>query len=66
MSVNLDNMSYEVTAITPNKYSEWQCQLFGSSPGSGITWRPHENEEPNWFWRKMQFLCFGHRWSKVK
>lgn len=44
--------------------SNWECHLFGSS-GNGITWRPLKGEEPNWFWRKLQFLCFGNRWIKI-
>jgi len=44
-------------------YSEWQCHLFGSN-GQGISWRPVKGQEPNWFWRKMQYLCFGNKWVK--
>lgn len=53
------------TIETP-KYSEWRCYLFGSRDGYGMIYTPREGDEPNWFWREMQFLAFGHRWVKVK
>ena len=51
------------TTIKPLEYSEWQCHLFGSN-GQGISWRPVKGQEPNQFWRKMQYLCFGNKWVK--
>jgi hypothetical protein len=45
------------------KYSEWQCHLFASGR-NGISWRPLEGQEPNWFWRWMQWICFGNRWVR--
>ena len=45
-------------------HSEWICYLFGS--GSSLTLRPIKGKEPNWFWRKMQYLCFGNKWVKDK
>ncbi len=47
------------------KPSDWECYLFGGGP-MGMVWNPTENEVPNWFWRKMQFLFFGNRWKKNK
>ncbi|CAB4133183.1 hypothetical protein UFOVP250_57 [uncultured Caudovirales phage] len=44
--------------------SDWQCWCFGSQPGIGIVWTPLKGKEPNWFWRKMQYLCFGNNWVK--
>ena len=46
------------------EYSEWECHLFGSN-GDGITWRPVKGKEPNWFWRKMNYLILGNKWVKV-
>jgi hypothetical protein len=46
------------------EYSEWQCHLFGGNSDNGISWRPLKGKEPNWFWRKMQYLCFGNKWVK--
>jgi hypothetical protein len=51
-------------AIELPVYSDWNCYLFGSSPGNGITWRPVKGTEPNAFWRWMQRLCFGNRWVR--
>ncbi len=45
--------------------SEWQCYLFGNKPGDlGIVWRPEKGKEPNWFWRKMQYLILGNLWVR--
>jgi hypothetical protein len=45
--------------------SEWHCYMFGNKPGgNGFTWRPHKGKEPNWFWRKMQYLILGNLWVK--
>ena len=47
--------------------SQWQCHLFGGRPDtSSISWRPLKGKEPNWFWRKMQWLIFGNLWVKDK
>ena len=54
----------EFKAIESPEYSEWQCHLFGGNSDNGISWRPLKGEEPNWFWRKMQYLCFGNKWVK--
>lgn len=49
--------------------SEWACWLMGdygkSKPGA-IVYQPIKGHEPNWFHRKMQELCFGIQWRKVK
>jgi len=45
--------------------SEWKCYLFGGTPASqGIVWVPNKGCEPNWFWRKMQWLILGNLWVK--
>jgi len=46
------------------EYSEWRCYLFGSKPGSsgGMVYTPVRGHEPNWFWRKMQYLILGNLW----
>ena len=50
-----------------SEMSEWKCYLFGCKPdGFHITWRPHKGKEPNWFWRKMQWLILGNLWVKDK
>ena len=49
--------------IQTPKTSDWVCYLFSSGVGA-ICYRPPKGEEPNWFWRKMQYLVLGHRWVK--
>lgn len=45
--------------------SEYRCYLFGSSPENhGITWHPTKGQVPNFFWRWMQYICFGNKWVK--
>jgi hypothetical protein len=56
--------SGEYLTFTTPKASNWQCQVFGGP--MGIVWTPREGQEPNWFHRKMQELCFGVKWKKVK
>lgn len=51
-------------SIPTYKNSKWTCHLFGGVPGRCITWVPQEGSEPNWFWRKMQYLIFGNKWVK--
>ncbi len=40
----------------------WECQLFGA--GDNIVLVPQAGKEPNWFWRWMQYFCFGNKWIK--
>ncbi len=48
--------------------SSWKCYLFGNTPtaDNGIIWIPRKNHEPNFFWRWMQWICFGNLWIKDK
>lgn len=55
------------TMAKPLPQSDWQCYLFGDAdrPGPGaIVFIPSKGNEPNWFHRKMQQLCFGVQWRK--
>jgi len=66
LSNNTDGLTrFNTTSIQlgNNQHSEWTCHLFGSN-GDGISWRPNKGREPNWFWRKMQYLFFGNNWVK--
>lgn len=45
--------------------SEWSCRLF-DKVGNVIVWTPDKGEEPNFFHRWMQRLCFGFKWTKEK
>ena len=61
-------MSGEENKVSTNSYkfigvpekSGWSCSLMGGE----ITITPTKGNEPNWFWRKMQYLCFGAKWTK--
>ena len=53
-----------ILTYTMPEFSNWKCYLFGSTPGSGMMWQPYKGQEPNWFWRWMQYICFGNRWIK--
>ena len=55
---------YHNLEITP-PMSDWQCTLITNGKWS-TTFRPVKGSEPNWFHRKMQELCFGIKWRKVK
>ena len=54
-----------VRGIRLAEESHWVCYMFGSEPPYGMTWRPAKDNVPCWFWRKMQYICFGNRWVKV-
>lgn len=53
----------EITVRLPEK-SNWECELFGF--GRQLVFVPNKNEVPNFFWRWMQFVCFGCVWRKRK
>ena len=57
-------VSAQPVVFNAPELSEWKCELFGSGP-NGICFRPTKGHEPNWFWRWMQYLCFGNRWYKT-
>lgn len=43
--------------------SDWKCYLFGGKPDAqGLVYIPAKGNEPNWFWRKMQYLILGNLW----
>lgn len=46
-----------------NFYStaKFQCKMFGLE-----NWILSSEVQPNWFWRKMQYLCFGNKWEEIK
>ena len=51
------NETEEVLLVKNPEYSEWKCLLFGVD---SFVWTPLKGEEPNWFWRKMQYLILGN------
>jgi hypothetical protein len=52
----------QYSTLTP-PLSKWKCYLFGGRE-NGIVFQPLLGKEPNWVWRKMQHLAFGHLWIK--
>jgi hypothetical protein len=60
----MDDKKNDITFLDTPPASEWKCYLFGTDGDWGIVWHPRKGQHPNWFWRKMQFLCFGNRWKK--
>lgn len=52
-------MDEQYKFITNPVYSDWQCEIF-----SGTVIKPLKGKEPNWFWRKMQYLILGFKWGK--
>jgi hypothetical protein len=61
-TIYFSNAGYDI--YKPPKASNWQCQIIGGP--MGVVFTPAEGSEPNWFHRKMQELCFGFKWRKVK
>lgn len=49
--------------INQNSYdpSDWKCRLFGID---NFFFIPSKGNEPNWFWRAMQYILVGNKWSK--
>jgi hypothetical protein len=47
--------SYELHRPKP---SDWEMRV------CNVTYVPPQGEEPCWFHRKMQELCFGFKWRK--
>jgi hypothetical protein len=56
--------SSKFKCIERPKKSTWKCKLFGME--NTLIVHPAEGEEPNWFWRWMQYICFGNKWVKDK
>ena len=65
MKVENEDITYHgLIEIHDKEFSAWECRLFGATGGFGFAWIPEKGKVPNWFWRKMQYLCFGNRWVK--
>jgi hypothetical protein len=46
-----------------NPQYKWKCELFGV--GQQIVLYREEGKQPNWFWRKMQYLILGNKWRRI-
>ena len=66
MNTNHPWISSEAITVKVPKASKWRCYLFGGSPNASgaYIFRPVEGQEPNFFWRWMQYLAFGNLWVK--
>lgn len=62
--MNTEDYSWRPELLPNNTPSKWKCYLFGGTKFQGYMWRPLEGQEPNAFWRWMQYICFGNRWEK--
>ena len=58
--VSTEEVQFRVVQLPD--YSDWRCQLFGM--GEALVLRPEEGNVPNRFWRVMQYLFFGNKWTK--
>jgi len=56
-----ENVIVYTSHLVYNK-PEWKCQLIGDD---SLVLYPKYGQEPNWFWRKMQYLIFGFKWVKI-
>lgn len=52
---------YILSDILP-KQPEWKVELFGM--GERFVLFPAKGHVPNFFWRWMQYICFGNKWTK--
>ena len=58
----------KVSGIKTPEKSNWRVWLmgdYGISQHGAIVYQPNKGQEPNWFHRKMQELCFGFQWRKI-
>lgn len=67
LTISGSDITTNQTAYVFNTYKpgNWKCYMFGSDE-NGMTYIPNERNVPNWFWRQMQYLCFGNKWVKMK
>lgn len=68
LTYNPEDFSTTYKFVEQPKRSDWICYMFGNKPeiNDGITYRPKENCEPNWFVRWMMKICFACTWVKEK
>ena len=57
----LEAQNEKITLISNPELSEWKCYLFGTDNHILV---PKKENEPNWFWRKMQYFILGNKWVK--
>jgi hypothetical protein len=57
--INNLRQDWIINTVKNPKYT-WKCKVL-----KNVTWMVEEGNEPNWFHRKMQELCFGFKWEKI-
>ena len=68
MNINEDFGHYVIepskinSSIKIPEQSDWECEIIGGP--MGLTFIPTKGNEPNWFHRMMQELCFGFKWRQ--
>ena len=60
------DVDLKIESFVLPEYSDWVCYLYGGGKRFSMVWKPEKGKEPNFFWRWMQFICFGNRWVKEK
>jgi len=43
----------------------WRCTLFGCHGSATFLLFVAEGDQPNWFWRLMQYWAFGNKWERL-
>lgn len=61
--MNTISSKQPTNVLKPPVYT-WRCELFGTD--DTLVLSREEGKQPCWFWRKMQFLLVGNRWSRIK
>lgn len=56
------DFKYTLEIAHPELDLRWECECFGC--GRGIVITPRRDQVPNFFWRWMQWICFGNKWIK--
>jgi hypothetical protein len=63
----ISDFGTETFTLNIPERSQWRVWLMGdhdSGQHGAIVYNPVKGQEPNWFHRKMQELCFGFQWRK--
>ena len=61
-----NSKEYNIAVPERSEWCMWVLGDFNKEPCGQIVYHPIKGTEPNWFHRKMQELCFGFQWRKIK
>ena len=62
-------MEYDtITAlkIETMENSDWRVELFGMGEYGIVIHPAKQSPIPNFFWRWMQYICFGNKWIRKR